>query len=302
MEQPARIEKSAFGSTGHISTRVLFGAAALSEVSEGDAVRTLAVLSEYGVNHIDVASSYGDGIAESRVAPWLAENREGFFLATKVKKRRKNAAREEFLGSLERLGVESVDLLQLHNLIQPEEWEEALGPGGALEALVELRDEGRIRFIGITGHGMSAPRTHLDALKRFPFDSVLVPYNWLLSQDDDYRRAFSALAEECSRRGIALQTIKSLARRPWPEERKAGTWYQPLTDPAHIDLAIRWILSHPGLFVNSVGDIDVLPLALEAASRYADGPPARPSEDQMQTMAEKTDMELIFDGRTALMK
>ena len=302
MEQPARIEKSAFGSTGHISTRVLFGAAALSEVSEADAVRTLAVLSEYGVNHIDVASGYGDGIAESRVAPWLAENREGFFLATKVKKRRKNAAREEFLGSLERLGVESVDLLQLHNLIQPEEWEEALGPGGALEALVELRDEGRIRFIGITGHGMSAPRTHLDALKRFPFDSVLVPYNWLLSQDDDYRRAFSALAEECSRRGIALQTIKSLARRPWPEERKAGTWYQPLTDPAHIDLAIRWILSHPGLFVNSVGDIDVLPLALEAASRYADGPPARPSEDHMQTMARKTGLELIFDGRTALMK
>lgn len=302
MDQPARIEKTPFGSTGHISTRVLFGAAALSEVTEADAARTLGVLTEYGINHIDVASSYGDGVAESRIAPWLAENRDGFFLATKVRQRRKEAARREFLGSLERLDVDSVDLLQLHNLIEPEEWDEALGPGGALEALVELRAEGRIRFIGITGHGMSAPRTHLEALKRFPFDSVLAPYNWLLAQDHDYRESFSALAEECSRRGIALQTIKSLARRPWPKERKAGTWYQPLTDPTHIDLAVRWILSHPGLLANSVGDIDVLPLALEAASRYAEGPPATPSDQEMRAMAQETGMELIFDGRTALMK
>ncbi len=302
MDQSAKIQRIPFGSTGHQSTRVLFGAAALSEVSEADAARTLDVLSEYGINHIDVASSYGDGVAEMRIAPWLAENRGRYFLATKVKERRKDAAKAEFLGSLERLGVDSVDLLQLHNLIEPEEWEEALGPGGALEALVELRDEGRIRFIGITGHGMAAPGTHLEALNRFPFDSVLVPYNWLLAQDDDYRQAFSALAEECSRRETALQTIKSLARRPWPEERKAGTWYQPLTDPAHIDLAIRWILSHPGLFVNSVGDIDVLPMALEAASRYAEAPPARPSDEEMRSMAEETGMELIFDGRTALMK
>ena len=302
MSSHPHIEEIPFGTTGHLSTRILFGAAALSEVSEKDAARTLEVLTEYGVNHIDVASGYGNGVAEKRVAPWLRSHPGRFFLATKVKQRTKEGARAEFLGSLERLGTDSVDLLQLHNLIEPEEWEKALGPGGALEALVDLRNEGLIRYIGITGHGMMAPKSHLEALRRFPFDSVLAPYNWLLAQDDEYRFGFAALWEECAQRGIALQTIKSLARRPWPGEREAGTWYQPLTEPDRIDLAIRWILSHPGLFVNSVGDIDVLPRALEAASRHAAGPPQRPSEAEMTDLAEETDMQLIYDGRTALMK
>ncbi len=296
-----QISRAPFGATEHQSSRILFGAAALSEVSQSDADRTMETIIRYGVNHIDVASSYGNGEAEKRLAPWLRLGDPQFFLATKVKSRTKEKAKSEFYGSLERLDVDAVDLLQLHNLIEPEEWKVALGPGGALEGLLELREEGLVSFIGITGHGMEAPRTHREALERFPFDSVLAPYNWLLSRDAEYSRSFEALESQCAEDGIALQVIKSLARRPWPQERKAGTWYQPLTETTQIDLAIRWILSRPGVFINSVGDIDVLPRALETAARYGDAP-ERPSNAEMKELAAETQMQNIYDGRTALMK
>src|ERR1700755_394863 len=169
------IERAPFGSTGHESSRVIFGAAALGSVSKADADRALELLLQHGVNHIDVAASYGD--AELRVATWLRRNPEAFFLATKTGERTYRGAREEIRRSLDRLGVDRIDSIQLHNLVDVIEWETALGPQGALEACIEARDEGLVRFIGVTGHGLSIPEMHRRSLERFPFDSVLAPYN-----------------------------------------------------------------------------------------------------------------------------
>src|ERR671920_1567375 len=201
------IPRAPFGSTGHDSSRVLFGAAALGEVSQDVADRALDVLLEHGVNHIDVAASYGD--AELRVAPWLRRHPDTFFLATKTGERTYEGARDEIRRSLERLGVEHVDSLQLHNLVDVIEWDTALSDGGALQAAVEARDEGLVRFIGVTGHGLSVPEMHRRSLERFAFDSVLCPYNWVQMQDERYADRFEALAAVCAETGVALQTIKS---------------------------------------------------------------------------------------------
>src|ERR671921_363600 len=230
------IPRAPFGSTGHQSSRVLFGAAALAEVSQDVADRALDHLLEHGVNHIDVAASYGD--AELRVAPWLRRHPDTFFLATKTGERTYRGAREEIHRSLDRLGVDQVDLIQLHNLVDVIEWDIALSNGGALEAAVEARDEGLVRFIGVTGHGLSVPEMHRRSLERFAFDSVLAPYNYVQMQDERYAATFEALAAVCAERNVALQTIKSLARRRWDGRKStAATWYEPLRDQADIDLA-----------------------------------------------------------------
>jgi aryl-alcohol dehydrogenase-like predicted oxidoreductase len=207
------IAKQQFGSSGHESTRTIFGAAALAKVSHAEAGRTLELLLEQGVNHIDTAASYGD--SELRIASWLKRNPGMFFLATKTGKREYKEAKEEFRHSLERLGVDRVDLLQLHNLVDVIEWECALREGGALEAAVEAREEGLVRLIGVTGHGLSAAAMHLRSLERFPFDSVLLPYNFRQLQDARYAEEFEALAKVCVERGVAVQTIKSIALAPW---------------------------------------------------------------------------------------
>src|SRR4051812_36228802 len=205
------IDRAPFGATGHESSRVIFGAAALGDVSKADADRTLEVLLEHGINHIDVAASYGD--AELRIATWLRDHE--FFLATKTGERTYRAAREEIRRSLDRLGVDHVDSIQLHNLVDVIEWETALGADGALEAAIEAREEGLVRFIGVTGHGLSIPEMHRRSLERFPFDSVLCPYNYVQMQDARYAETFEALAKLCQERNVALQTIKSLASRRW---------------------------------------------------------------------------------------
>src|SRR5919107_3467793 len=184
------IPRAPFGATGHESSRVIFGAAALGDVSKADADRALELMLEHGINHIDVAFSYGD--AELRIANWLKEGK--FFLATKTGERTYRGAREEIRRSLDRLGVDHVDSIQLHNLVDVGEWETALGPDGALEAAIEARDEGLVRFIGVTGHGLSIPAMHLKSLDRFPFDSVLCPYNYVQMQDPRYSGTFEALA------------------------------------------------------------------------------------------------------------
>src|SRR3954453_5339630 len=201
------IERAPFGATGHESSRVIFGAAALGDVSKADADRTLEVVLEHGINHIDVAASYGD--AELRIATWLKEHE--FFLATKTGEREYAPAREQIRRSLDRLGVDHVDSIQLHNLVDVIEWDIALSPGGALEACLEAREEGLVRFIGVTGHGLSVARMHHRSLERFDFDSVLCPYNWVMMQDDRYARTFTELADACREKDVALQTIKSLA-------------------------------------------------------------------------------------------
>ena len=207
------IERAPFGATGHESSRTIFGAAALGSVSKQDADRTLETLLEHGINHIDVAASYGD--AELRIASWLQRHEGEFFLATKTGERTYRGAREEIRRSLDRLGVDHVDSIQLHNLVDVIEWETALGADGALEAAIEAREEGLVRFIGVTGHGLSIPEMHRRSLERFPFDSVLCPYNYVQMQDARYAETFEALAKLCQERNVALQTIKSLASRRW---------------------------------------------------------------------------------------
>ena len=274
------IERAPFGSTGHESSRTLFGAAALGDVSRADADRTLELLLEHGVNHIDTAASYGD--SELRVSTWLARNPGHFFVATKTGQRDYKGAKEELRRSLDRLGVDRVDLLQLHNLVDAGEWEQALREGGALEAAVEARDEGLVRFIGVTGHGVSVAAMHRRSLERFRFDSVLLPYNWVQMQNETYAREFEALAATCAERGVALQTIKAIALRGWEgREQTAATWYEPLTDPAQIELAVHWVLARPGTFLNTVGDVTLLPHVLAAAERL--GP--RPDDEAMRRLA-----------------
>jgi aryl-alcohol dehydrogenase-like predicted oxidoreductase len=266
------IETAPFGTTGHQSTRTIFGAASLGSVSQPEADATLEVLLEHGVNHIDTAASYGD--SELRLAPWLARHRDEFFLASKTEEREYKAAREQIRRSLDRLGVDRIDLLQLHNLVDVIEWEFALREGGALDAAVEARDEGIIRFIGVTGHGLTVARMHLRALDRFPFDSVLLPYSYVQMRDDRYAADLEALAAMCSERGVAVQTIKSISLAPWDgRPQTAATWYEPLREQPDIDLAVHWVLSRTGIFLNTVGDVALLPKVLDAARRFESRPP-----------------------------
>lgn len=261
------IEKMEFGRTGHLSTRTLFGAAALASVTQAEADNTLEVLLAYGVNHIDTAASYGD--AELRLGPWMKEHRGRFFLATKTEKRTYQEAKEELHRSLERLRVDSVDLWQMHILVDPAEWETAMGPGGALEAFVEAREQGLARFLGVTGHGTTIAAMHRRSLERFDFDTVLLPYNYAMMQNPQYAADFKALLAVCQERKVAVQTIKSITRGPWgskPQNR--STWYEPLEKQAEIDPAVHYVLNRPHLFLNTVADIHLLPRVLDAASRF----------------------------------
>lgn len=283
------IETAPFGATGHDSSRVIFGAAALGAVSKGDADRTLDVLLEHGINHIDVAASYGD--AELRIASWLQRHPGTFFVATKTGERTYRGAREEIRRSLDRLGVDRVDSIQLHNLVDVIEWDTALSADGALEAALEAREEGLVRFIGVTGHGLSVPEMHRRSLERFAFDSVLAPYNYVQMQDARYAETFEALAAVCRERNVALQTIKSLARRRWDgREHTAATWYEPLRDQADIDLAVSWVLARPEAFLLTTGDVDILPRLLDAAERFE----GRPSDDEMAALAARAEAEPLF--------
>lgn len=283
------IETQPFGRSGHLSTRTLFGAAALGAVTQDAADRTLDVLLQYGVNHIDVAASYGD--AELRIAPWLARYPDRFYLATKTGQRVAAGARDELHRSLDRMGVDHVDLWQLHNLVDPIEWDQALSPGGALDAAVAAREEGLVRAIGVTGHGLQIAATHRRSLERFDFDSVLLPYNYLTMQNPYYAENFEALVATCQERNVAVQTIKSIAAGPWlGHEHTHNTWYAPLTDQRDIDAAVHWVLRRPGIFLNTAGDITLLPKVLGAASRFA----AETPDEPMPAVAERVGMEPLF--------
>ena len=273
------IARAPFGRTGHESSRTIFGAAALGEVSHADAERTLELLLEHGVNHVDTAASYGD--SELRIASWLKREPGAFFVATKTGERSYAGAKEQIRRSLDRLGVDAVDLIQLHNLVDPIEWEIALREGGALEAAVEARDEGLVRFVGVTGHGVSVAAMHRRSLERFPFDSVLLPYNPRQLENPVYAAEFEALAATCAERGVAMQTIKSIALAPWNgRPQTASTWYEPLTDPAEIALAVHWALGRDGVFLNTVGDVTLLPHVLAAAESFG----RRPSDDEIRPL------------------
>ena len=283
------IETAEFGRTGHMSTRVIFGAAALAATSQRVADETLEVLLRYGVNHIDVASSYGE--AEVRIRPWLRREPDRFFVATKGDERTAAGAREELRRSLDRMGVDHVDLWQLHALADPIEWDVALSPGGALEAAVEAREQGLVRWIGVTGHGAQIAATHRRSLDRFDFDSVLLPYNFVTMQNSYYAANFEAVYRTCQERRVAIQTIKSIALRPWngrPHTR--STWYEPLERQEDIDLAMWWALSRPGIFLDSVGDVDLLPKVLDAASRFTEAP----DDAAMSALVHRSHTEPLF--------
>ena len=278
-----------FGTTGHDSTRVIFGAAAFGDVTQQVADQTMELILEHGINHIDTAASYGD--AELRLGPWMRTHRDAFFLATKTGERTYQAAHDEIRRSLERLQTDQLDLIQLHNLADPAEWDVAMGEGGALEALIEARDEGLVRFIGVTGHGTTIPAMHLRSLERFDFDSVLLPYNHPMMRNEAYAADFEALAALCADRDVAMQTIKSITRAPWGDvEHNTTTWYRPLEDQAAIDTAVWWVLGRPGVFLNTASDPGILAKQLDAAQRFT----TRPTEAEMTALEATWGMEPLF--------
>jgi aryl-alcohol dehydrogenase-like predicted oxidoreductase len=283
------IEKRPFGRTGHMSTATIFGGAALIRATQKDAERVLEILLEYGVNHIDTAPRYGD--SEILIGPWMARHRKDFFLATKTGKRTYEEAREDIHRSLDRLKVDRVDLIQLHGLQHPDEWDTAMGPRGALEAAIEAREKGLLRFIGVTGHGWMIAAMHKRALKRFDFDSVLMPYNYVMHLNERYRKEFEEVVQACRERNVAVQTIKSLARGPWgitPQNR--NTWYQPLEEQGDIDRAVHWVLGRSDVFLNTVGDVELLPRVLDAASRFS----KRPATEEMDEIIKKNKISSLF--------
>lgn len=286
------IAKIPFGKTGHESTRTLFGGAAINaQFDQKESARLLEILLRYGVNHIDTAASYGKGNSETQIGPWMGKHRATFFLATKTGDRGYKEAWESIRTSVKKLKVDYFDLIQLHNLTDPAEWDTAMGPNGALKAAIEAREQGLVRFIGVTGHSFRAPRMHLKSLQRFPFDSVLLPWNYILYKNEQYREDFFKLKEYCDRNQVAVQTIKSVARQPWAgRERTANTWYEPLTEQGDIDRAVSWLLSHDKLFLNTAGDSNILPKVLEAASH----PGPRPSDAEMEAMVAARQMAPIF--------
>jgi len=267
------IEKQSFGRTGHMSTRAIFGSFCLSQTGQDTADKALEILLEYGINHIDTAPAYGD--AELRLGPWMKQYRAQFFLATKTDKRTYQEAREQFYRSLERLQVDRVDLLQMHNLTDVVHREIVMRSGGALEFLIEARDKGLARFIGITGHGILAPKMHLQSLERFDFDSVLLPCNYPLMQLPRYRDDFNQVLSYCREHNIAVQI----------------TWYEPLNEEEAVKKSVHWVMNQKDTFLITTGDLQVLPKFLAAAADFQKAPP----DDVMAAMVAEQGMQPLFD-------
>lgn len=283
------IEKKLFGRTGHMSSRVIFGAAALGSVTQREADETYELLKKYAINHLDTAHSYGD--AELRMGPWMKRDRDAFFLASKTDKRTKKEALEELHQSLERLQTDHIDLWQFHFLVDEDEWEIAMGEGGVLEAAIEAKEKGLIKHIGVTGHGLAAPRAHYRSLMKYDFDSVLFPYNYTMMQNLQYSSAVNELMALCKQRGVAPQTIKALARGERPEGvHPFATWYDPLTDPTAIAKSVGWVLQNPEVFLNSTGDISLLPILLEKAGEGL----LSPTDEEMKALVREQRMVPLF--------
>lgn len=247
---------------------LIFGGAALSEVGEGEADAAISLALQAGVDHFDTAADYGD--SELHYGRWMPEIRDRIFLSTKTGLREKEAAKRQIHTSLERLRVDSVDLIQLHAVGDPGDLDRATGSGGSLEAAVEAREEGIVGAVGITGHGHEAPATHLEALRRYPFDTVLTPWNYILSRDEGYRRDFEALVEEIERQDAGLMIIKTISRRNWPEGdptrgQRYATWYEPFDEQRYVDAAVSFVLSREEVAgLAMVGDVGLVPMMIEA--------------------------------------
>lgn len=278
-----------FGRTGHDSTRTLFGAAAFFDARQEDVDATMDRLLENGVNHVDTAAMYGR--SQELLGDWIRRHGRPFFLATKTEQRTRQAAYDEIRRSLDLLHVPQVDLIQLHGLHKEDDWQTAFGPGGVVEAVAQVREEGLARFIGVTGHGVPVPEFHLRSLEKFDFDSVLLPYNHVMMGNPRYAGPFNKLMDICMERNVAVQTIKGITRSPWNDVRQdRTTWYRPLEEQADIDLAVHWVLGNPQVFLNTAGDINLLPRVLDAAHRFE----TRPSDEQMNALEGRLKMEPLF--------
>lgn len=284
------IPRNVFGRTNHNSSRVIFGAYALSDATQKQADEVLKLLLQYGINHIDTARIYGK--SEERIGPWMEKHRDDFFLATKTRSRQYDGAWKDLETSLSMLRVDTIDLWQMHTLTNPQGWEKAMGPEGALQAFIEAHDQGLVRFLGVTGHGSKVPKVHLQSLERFEFDSVLLPHNYLQMQDPKYNKNFNELVIVCRERNIAVQTIKSVAGRPWEGQTKNYNtyFYEPLDTQSAIDKSVHWALGTEDLFVISVGDMKILPKFLDAANRFK----KRPEDEEMEILIEQNDIRPIF--------
>lgn len=257
------METRRLGRLGHQSSVLIYGAAALAEVGQDVADRSVQEALDAGINHFDVAASYGD--AELRLGPWMPRIREQIFLATKTGERGAEGAWREINQSLERLQTDRVDLLQLHAVTDLAELDAATGAGGALESALRAVDEGMVGAVGITGHGHDAPTTHLEALRRHPFATVLTPINLVLSRDPDYRAAYDALVEEVQRQDAGLMIIKTVSRQNWKGEHRYATWYEPFDDQRTITAAVSWALSLPVVTgLATPGDVGLLGMVVEA--------------------------------------
>lgn len=280
-----------FGNTGHKSSRTIFGGAAFWSVTQDEADRTLDLLLKYGINHIDTASSYGD--SELRISSWMREHRNTFFLATKTEKRTYVEAKEELYRSLDRLKVDYIDLWQMHNLINPEQWQTAQNKGGAIDAFIEANEEGLVKFIGVTGHGLAAPIRHLQSLQQYKFSSVLLPYSYIMMQDEKYSSNFATLVKYCVENKVAIQTIKTISKGALGDKKsKHAVWYDPLDDTQSIENAVHWSMGNPNIFINTVGDIHLLPKVLKAAENFL----SRPSDEVMQPDIQKNSITPLFTG------
>jgi predicted aldo/keto reductase-like oxidoreductase len=256
-----------FGRTGHMSTVAIFGGAAFGDVDQAQADRTMQQVIEHGLNHIDIAPSYGH--AEERVGPWMTRERERFFLGCKTTERTKESAAAELHRSLKRLQTDHFDLYQIHAITSMDELDAVTRNGGALEAIREAQQAGLTRFIGITGHGVDSPAIFLEALNRFDFDSVLFPINFVQYANPVYRRNAEELVRQCRAKDVGTMIIKSVTKGPWGEQPKThATWYQPFTDIEHIQPAIDFVLSQDVTAICTVGDVTVLPLVLEACEKF----------------------------------
>lgn len=279
-----------FGRTGHQSTRTIFGAAAFWETPQKDVDAAMDLILQNGVNHVDTAASYGQ--AEMVLGDWIRRHGKQFFLATKTDQRTRQTAYDQIRRSLDLLHVDQVDMIQIHALHEEPDWSIAFGPAGVIEAVIQAREEGLARFIGVTGHGVPVPEFHLRSLAQFDFDSVLLPYNYIMMQNPRYAENFNRLLSVCRERKIAVQTIKGITRSPWNDaQQDRTTWYRPLEEQADIDLAMHWVLGNPQVFLNTAGDISLLPRILESAHHFE----SCPTDHQMQDLSERLKMSPLFE-------
>lgn len=272
------METRRFGRTGHMSTVAIFGAAAFSKITQEDADKVMEMVIAAGVNHIDVAPSYGQ--AEERIGPWMPRERGRFFLGCKTTERTREGAWKEMQESLKRLQTESFDLYQCHAVTTMEELDSVTMTGGALEAFVKARDEGVTKYLGITGHGVDAPQIYLEALRRFDFDSVLFPINFVQMANPEYRKYTEELIATCKTKDVGTMIIKSITKAPWGERQQtATTWYEPFNQMEEIQRAVNFVLSYDVTGVCTAGDTRILPIVLEACENFT-----RLSNSEMEEM------------------